>query len=553
MVVFFSARLWAADTIDPALHLLRPISLFQLGSGIGKGIASDGTNYLVALQSSTSNQLIAQFLGPTGMPIGSGTNIGTSGSPPLVSFDGSNYLLVWADAAGGGSDSSDIHGRFISPQGSLVGSAFGIASGTMATDVGGVQFDGTNYLVVWEANTRSTNLLPSIQGQFVDPSGNLQGSLIQITSDPQIQKLPCLAFDGANYLVVWASQMAGTSLWEFKGRLVSRTGVLLSPFSISQTPAGSPSQVAASCGTSNSLVVWSREDGPYVGRDSCSFGSIFYTNYWPMIYGRLVSREGCTEGSELAISHARGGQSDPAVAFDGTNFLVVWRDKRLLSSLCTNSYPRWPFVFAKELGPSVQLDEPEFTIPSLAGDGGLGLIFAGGQYIAVWQFTVVQSVALTTLREQTTFRPSLGNLVRLSKDFLECDLFGDTHHVYSIDVSTNLHNWMVGLGVWGDPVACVPGSCVMYNSLSGSDRIFCRATDGLFTCIRNLRQIKSAKDRWCLDTGATILDTPTEDDLWGSGKYLPAKPICPNGGAYTLLPVDSLPTCTRAWVAGHTL
>src|SRR5205814_1400193 len=137
----------AAEKLDPALHLLRAISTFHLGLGIAKGVASDATNYLVALQSATSNQLIAQFLGPTGVPVGSSIDLGVTGTPPLVSFDGSNYLVVWA---GGTEPSFDIYGQFISGQGAMVGPALVIGSDTGAADVGGIQFDGSNYFVVWE-------------------------------------------------------------------------------------------------------------------------------------------------------------------------------------------------------------------------------------------------------------------------------------------------------------------------------------------------------------------------------------------------------------------
>ena len=47
----------AAEKLDPALHLLQAISSFNLGLGTTKGVASDGTNYLVAWQSATSNEL----------------------------------------------------------------------------------------------------------------------------------------------------------------------------------------------------------------------------------------------------------------------------------------------------------------------------------------------------------------------------------------------------------------------------------------------------------------------------------------------------------------
>ena len=60
----------------------------------------------------------------------------------------------------------------------------------------------------------------------------------------------------------------------------------------------------------NFLVVW--QDG----RSGSDFD----------IYGARVSRAGAVlDGAGIPISTAANDQVDPAVAFDGTNFLVVWR------------------------------------------------------------------------------------------------------------------------------------------------------------------------------------------------------------------------------------
>src|SRR5713101_7838046 len=45
-----------------------------VGPGLAKGIAFDGTNFLVALQS--SNQVMAQFLDLKGSPVGETINLG---------------------------------------------------------------------------------------------------------------------------------------------------------------------------------------------------------------------------------------------------------------------------------------------------------------------------------------------------------------------------------------------------------------------------------------------------------------------------------------------
>src|SRR2546428_7829967 len=80
--------------------LLQAVSTYYVGTGLAKGVACDGSNYLIAIQSAASNQIIAQFVAQTGIVTGASLNVGVGGGRPLVSFDGKNYLIVWADAPG---------------------------------------------------------------------------------------------------------------------------------------------------------------------------------------------------------------------------------------------------------------------------------------------------------------------------------------------------------------------------------------------------------------------------------------------------------------------
>ena len=68
------------------------------------------------------------------------------------------------------------------------------------------------------------------------------------------------------------------------------------------------------------------------------------------------------------------------------------------------------------------------------------------------------------------------------------------------------------------------------------------------TCINNLRTIEAAKAAWAAQYQKQPVDTPTDDDLFGPGKPLPQKPVCPANGIYTLNQVQIKPTCT---IPGH--
>ncbi|MGH8022265.1 MAG: hypothetical protein ACRED1_01695, partial [Limisphaerales bacterium] len=66
-------------------------------------------------------------------------------------------------------------------------------------------------------------------------------------------------------------------------------------------------------------------------------------------------------------------------------------------------------------------------------------------------------------------------------------------------------------------------------------------------CINNLRRIEAAKKEWALGNNKTNGDIPTQKDLM---PYLGLWPVCPTGGAYSINPLGTLPTCS---IRGHKL
>ncbi len=69
-------------------------------------------------------------------------------------------------------------------------------------------------------------------------------------------------------------------------------------------------------------------------------------------------------------------------------------------------------------------------------------------------------------------------------------------------------------------------------------------------CVQHLRTIDGAKEEWALAHKKTIGDTPTDADLFGPGKIIFTKPVCPANGIYMLNPMSNKPTCS---IPGHTL
>ena len=137
---------------------------------------------------------------------------------PKVEFGDSNYLVVWADERAGETD-LDILGQLVSSQGMLVGGKITIATGSEEQRRPDVSFDGTNFLIIWVEDIW-------IFGQRISPAGQLIGPNFLI-SDTTINTRTCprLCAGSSNYLVAWSEERGsycdiygnidvGTSIYE---------------------------------------------------------------------------------------------------------------------------------------------------------------------------------------------------------------------------------------------------------------------------------------------------------------------------------------------------
>ncbi len=291
--------------LDPNGILISP----NTGSQYYPSIGFDGTNFFVVWRDSAD--IYGTRVDTSGHVIDS-TGIAISTAPsrqdfPSVAFDGVNYLVVWLDGRGG-SGYADIYGTRVSSSG-IVLEPNGIAISTASNDqvYPSIAFDGSRYLVVWQDRRSSS---PQIYGTRISTSGTVldpNGILISIAGYGQYY--PSVAFDGANFLVTWQDTRSANR--DIYGARVDTAGVVLDPNGIALCMIAN-SQVypsVASDGT-DYLVVWQEWHPPYEGED---------------IYGARVSSTGrLLDTTRIVICEAPANQSRPFVAFDGTDYLVVW-------------------------------------------------------------------------------------------------------------------------------------------------------------------------------------------------------------------------------------
>jgi len=239
---------------------------------------------------------------------------------PAAAFDGTNYLVVWQEDRGGGPP-FDIYGMRITPGGYYLDTdPIPISTVSGSQEYPAVAFDNDSiYLVVWQ-DDRSGSGGDDIFGARVTTSGNvLDPPGIAISTATGRQRFPSVAFDGTNFLAVWADERGGSSVDDIYGTLVQRNGNVISPSGIAiADDANWQRNPSVAFDGTNYLVVWG------------DYGS----GTWDEdIYGVRVNQSGYpVDASSFAISTAANGQWFPVVDFDGTNYLVVWFDRRISNS-----------------------------------------------------------------------------------------------------------------------------------------------------------------------------------------------------------------------------
>ena len=167
-------------------------------------------------------------------------------------------------------------------------------------------------MVVWEDNRNSSK---DVYGTFVHKgSGKVSPiSGFPISNGPHIEAAPAASFDGNNFLVVWHDSRTTATGHDIYGALLDQKGKFVpGPGAIKICDAGNKqAQPVVAFGKSNYLVVW--EDL----RSSSSFD----------LYGARVNTAGkVLDTSGIKLSKGASNPKEPALAFGGGTFLVVWKE-----------------------------------------------------------------------------------------------------------------------------------------------------------------------------------------------------------------------------------
>jgi hypothetical protein len=235
--------------------------------------------------------------------------------------------------------------------------------------------DGSSFLILAR---RASGTLPSYTTDWLATPVQLDGTVgasTSISTPTTVTNLLTaqrtgIAFDGTNYLVVYERDNNFDSTGNHPSLMAQR----VSP---SGAMVGIASEVA-SAGTNSPALAFDGTNYLLVFSRSNSYGD------FGQLMGVFISPlTGQAMGAEFAISAAQGYQFDPAVAFDGTNYLVVWDQGVWV--------PQSAGVYAARVSPAGNvMDSGGFAIYSDPINGArehqAAVVFDGTNYVVLWRY-----------------------------------------------------------------------------------------------------------------------------------------------------------------------
>ncbi|MGK4005747.1 hypothetical protein WMF31_24175 [Sorangium sp. So ce1036] len=306
-----------AGTVSPELDINIPASAPHPHDQFTPALASDGTNFLLVWSDDPSltdngRDVLAARVAPDGTvldpePLVVAAGAGDEGVP-AVTFDGTHYVVVWADDTGFYGDpyaASDIRAARISPDGAVLDPGGFVVSSPEQPDSWPTAVSlGATTVVAWTAQDdglRFTRLSPS--GEVLDPGG------VPVGSGP-VEGRAALASDGAGALLAWEEDGA------LRAARVSADGAVLDPGGVPIATGGGWQPVAAFDGEQY-WIVW-KGDGVRAARVTPG-GAVLDPEGIPIHAGgsgELTNVAAAADGEELLVVWATPHATDPGVTVD---------------------------------------------------------------------------------------------------------------------------------------------------------------------------------------------------------------------------------------------
>jgi hypothetical protein len=360
-----------------------------------------------------------------------------------LAWNGTRYLAVWQDHY---FEDPQLKVQLLDQAGRTLSSeASALAESIVPTVPPAVASNGKDFLVVWETTAPAGGLKAS----FMAGDGSTAGAKdIVVSRAPGRQTLPAVVWTGTTFLVAWIDTRGGAGdATSVHAARIDNAGTNLDPDSFLLGDTTGASTVSVAGGRGGLLLVW--QDGP-AGRvraqplsvDGVAQGKPFaiadtsrrqesptvawsetdYLVAWSEwrdgaqadLFGARVSARGEVRdgGGGFAICQSAQGQGAPRATWNGTNFLVAWRDERKSTKASTMAD-----VYAARVSPTGQVLDPDgFAVaateeyedaPALAGRGDGAALVMWQQYDpapAVRSLRVSMRIIAETAKDEVTPR-----------------------------------------------------------------------------------------------------------------------------------------------------
>ena len=268
-------------------------------------------------------------------------NSGTLEVSPSVAFDGTNFMVVWADSG----TLEQVLGVRLNPAGQLLDpDPIHIAgTATSLADEPAIVWNGSRYLVAYTqgASGGETN----VQAIIVSSAGTLVGSEIPIDDDaaesedfPSVVGIPNPRF-GNRWQVSWRDRTNGPSTRNVNDTSDMGPKTVISP--TGDVPLFAINHIAP-------LTVWT-ESGHVMGRDNvhppfeiapsggdlalATHGNDFLVTWDTVVggnhvevFGRRIPAGGTPVDPPFHIAGGPSNALETEVAWNGSNYLVAWED-----------------------------------------------------------------------------------------------------------------------------------------------------------------------------------------------------------------------------------
>ncbi|MDB4931705.1 MAG: Flagellar hook-length control protein FliK, partial [Myxococcaceae bacterium] len=380
-----AVRVDQEDGVLDAEDLLLGRAPIDRGSVQSIDVGSNGRDYLVAWRYSLSmDHVLGARVSAAGVLLGT-TSIAVAArlGAPRVASDGTNYIV----AMGRTGVRVDATGTLLDP------APLSLPGGDA------IIFDGEDYVLAWSERRAGAGsdlfaARVSTDGSVRDPAG------IAISTAPNEQRTPVLAFDGRDIIVGWTDTRASndcdpcaidpgncspcrcnaacltepppaTALYAAR---LARSGLVRDPDGIALTvPARGARPLVLASNDAGTLLGWA--GAPQTAPDGPA-----------AIYGAWLTRAGVVRTlRDPVLAHATDDQRVPAVAADGDGgFLVVWQGFHNRAPAGATRAFSWDVLGARvgafgAFGTAV-------VISDAAGDQvAPAVTFAAGRYLVAWQ------------------------------------------------------------------------------------------------------------------------------------------------------------------------